>query len=329
MRAIEFIFFVAAFLGVIIYGAASDSFVTLSHFSLAIFLGALPFLAIACLASGFLSAIPPIRFFRRFSSENRYSFWKGVLFGLFLPITPPAIPRLARELARRRLTGLGGLLYILAAPSLSPIVFFSTLVAFGLSWKMALTRYILGFIVVILVGFIFKVFFRSPEQIFIPPMKEETPEKAEENPSQMSTSGNSRRRVIEEAVRASADHFLSTARLLIIASLVIAILAVLLPRFSFEFLAEIPARAILAMIALSFTLSVPSPADSFVVVSLGSVPAWAKLAFLLVGPLLNLKLIRIYSSFLTRTAVIALILSTIFAVFVVMMIVVYSGIIFG
>jgi len=332
MRVIELILLVVAFLGVIIYGVASDSFVTLAHFSVAIFLGALPFLVIACVISGFLSIILPARLFNRFSSQNKFSFWKGILFGLFLPIVPPAASPFARALARRGASGLGGLFYFLAADSLSPVVFFSTLVAFGLSWKMALARYALALIVLILIGGVFKFFFRSQEQIFIAPVEGELPEELEEKESteaaQSTASNRTGGNLIGKALRAGADQFLATARLLIVASVLAAILIIVLPRSAFAFLSGTPAHTILAMIALSLALSVPSSTDSFIAVSFGLVPGWAKMAFLLAGPLLNLKLLHLYSSFLSRRAVITLLLSTTVVVFLLMLVVVYSGLLF-
>ena len=320
MRVVEIAFLALVLLGLLILGQANLPFSAFANFSLSIFLGAVPFLLLASLASGTLEAFLPVSFFKRLGPQESLSGWKGMLYGLVLPITPPAVLPFGKQLSRDKSRGIGGLLYFLAGDSISPVVLFSTFVAFGLSWKVALSRYFLSMLVLVLVGLLLRLFLRKPTDIFSEPI--ETPGEQEDLEEEKGVSLGEETRMAKSpwiklrlALHAAANHFILTGRFLVLGACAISFLVVLVPLpLETQFSGRTP-LSILAVMALALLLSVPSSTDSFLMAAFRGLPLWLKFSFLLAGPLLNLKLLHSYSAFLTKRATVALLLSTILVVF--------------
>ena len=91
-------------------------------------------------------------------------------------------------------------------------------------------------------------------------------------------------------------------------------------RETFVALAETPAGGIAAMMGLAVALNLCSEADAFVAASYRTLlPVTAQLAFLVLGPMLDLKLVAMYLSFVRKPAVLALSVLLIVFVFGMMM----------
>ncbi|XCB29720.1 permease [Arcanobacterium hippocoleae] len=66
---------------------------------------------------------------------------------------------------------------------------------------------------------------------------------------------------------------------------------VLVPRYWFQALEQVPFATILAVVVLAVLLSLCSEADAFIAASLTHTSLTAQLVFLVVGPMVDLKLI--------------------------------------
>ena len=75
-------------------------------------------------------------------------------------------------------------------------------------------------------------------------------------------------------------------------------------------LGEFPNLGIIVMMGASFTLSLCSSSDAFIVAPLVGIPWAAKMAFLILGPLIDIKLLFLYSSFLKKTFLLKIVLLT-------------------
>jgi len=100
-----------------------------------------------------------------------------------------------------------------------------------------------------------------------------------------------------------------------------AVLNVLVPRQWLEFVADNPVLAVVAMAGLAVVLSICSEADAFVAASLTEFPLYALLVFLVVGPMVDLKLIAMQGgtfgrAFVTRFAPVTLLVAITCAVIV-------------
>ena len=96
--------------------------------------------------------------------------------------------------------------------------------------------------------------------------------------------------------RLTATHdFLHAGGFLVVGGLTAAVLNVAVPRSWLDGLASHEALAVVAMAALAVVLSICSEADAFVAASLSEFSLTSRLVFLVVGPMVDLKLVAIQS----------------------------------
>ncbi len=125
----------------------------------------LPFIFVGTLISGFIDVYLPSNVIDRFLPKNR---WLSILvcglLGLLVPVCECTVVPVIRRLVAKGLPVGSAFAYMLAAPIVNPITFFSTYTAFGgESLSMALSRMAVGYVVAVLVGVL--ILFLPLEQI--------------------------------------------------------------------------------------------------------------------------------------------------------------------
>ena len=144
-------------------------------------------------------------------------------------------------------------------------------------------------------------------------------ERPENNGALMSNRGNFPARS-EKAVLAlshAAEDFFDIVRFLVIGAFIAALLQTLVPRQIFAAAVSPPVFSILLMMIMAVVLNLCSEADAFVAASFRSspVPLSAQLGFMILGPMLDLKLILMYLNVFRIRAIAALAVFTFSAVF--------------
>jgi len=119
-----------------------------------------------------------------------------------------------------------------------------------------------------------------------------------------------------QAVRHAAEDFFDIGWFLIVGGFIAAVLQTLIPRQLFAAMQATPAFSILLMMILAVVLNLCSEADAFVAASFRSslVPVSAQLAFMVLGPMLDIKLIVMYLKVFRVRAIAALAVLTFLAV---------------
>jgi len=114
---------------------------------------------------------------------------------------------------------------------------------------------------------------------------------------------------LADAVNHAGDDFLQVGQFLVIGAFVASICQTVIPRSAFLTVAHAPAVAIMLMMGLAVVLNLCSGADAFVAASFRSVlPLSAQMGFMVLGPMLDLKLSAMYLSFIRKRAFIALVI---------------------
>lgn len=118
--------------------------------------------------------------------------------------------------------------------------------------------------------------------------------------------GDSKPRTLLDRLTAIADialgDFLDIAAFLIIGAALAAAVNTAFSRDMLDDLAEYRSGSVFGMMGLAFVLSLCSEADAFVAANFTSIPTGSKLAFLVLGPMLDIKLFIMYRwVFTTRT----------------------------
>ncbi len=105
-----------------------------------------------------------------------------------------------------------------------------------------------------------------------------------------------------------------------IGAFIASICQTVIPRHAFLTVAHAPAVAIMLLMGLAVVLNLCSGADAFVAASFGFVlPLSAQMGFMVLGPMLDLKLSAMYLSFIRKRTFVALVILMYGFVFALMM----------
>ncbi|SPT53397.1 Predicted permease [Actinomyces bovis] len=242
--------------------------------TIAITLQALPFLLLGVLVSALISALVPQSLLKRLTPANgALAVPTAATCGLLLPGCECASVPVAQSLIRRGLPPAAAYAFLLASPAVNPVVLVATAVAYTGNPTMVWARLAASLLSAMVVGWVWLALGHEA-----PAGQAEAHEHG----------GVSR----AEAFRASAVHdFMNASGYLAAGAMVAALIKVVVPRSWFTVLQQYPAVAILVMAALAVLLSLCSEADAFVAAAFNGVSLTAQLVFLVVGPMVDLKLI--------------------------------------
>jgi uncharacterized membrane protein YraQ (UPF0718 family) len=263
---------------------------------------AFPFLVLGVVLSAFIAAyVPPDFFARALPTRDAAAVPVAACAGVILPGCECASVPLAGSLMRRGVAPAAALAFLLSAPAINPIVLASTAVAFPGQPEMVLARFLASLIAAVIMGWLWLKLGRGA---WIKP------------PARPATNGLSRRQVF----RVSAQHdFMHAGGFLIVGGLTAATLNTVVPLEWLDAVADREWLSIIVLAGLAVGLAICSEADAFVAASLTQFSLTSRLVFLVVGPMVDVKLIALQSgtfgrAFAQRFAPATLIVATLSAV---------------
>lgn len=287
---------------------------TFTTIFLGIFIEAAPFLLAGALASGFVEVfVRPAALARLIPRQPVLAALAGAALGLALPVCECGIVVVVRRLLAKGLPLRVGVAFLLAAPVVNPIVFASTLTAFG-AGRMLLARFALSFIIAAAIALLFGA--ARAEQVLRgePRAGGHQHQHAghhhghdhEHGPEAAAGSLASRARA---AVSAAADDLFDVGRYLVAGSLLAAALQALVPQQAILEVGSGAVSSVLVLSLLAFVISVCSTVDAFVALSfVGTFTPASILAFLVFGPMVDIKSSLMFSSIFRPRVVVYLIL---------------------
>jgi uncharacterized membrane protein YraQ (UPF0718 family) len=271
---------------------------------LSIFIEAAPFLLLGSLAAGLVE---------EFVSRDDLAHWiprgrvpgalAGGLIGLFFPVCECGVVPFTRRLLGKGLPLSSAVAVLLAAPAVNPIVIASTLAAYGWSpifWG----RIVFSFLIAVVTGVVFSRL-ASGEVLHPGALRLEDNEPAE---SQLP------KRPLKERLRhvlvVSADEFLEMGRYLVIGAALAALMQTFISQAQLLAVGQGPLLSVLTMQALAVLLSICSTVDAFISLAfVGTFSGGAILAFLVFGPMVDIKSTLMYLRlFKTRPAAVLVLL---------------------
>jgi len=249
---------------------------------------ALPFILLGAAASAVIAVFVPARLFTRVAAlPTPVQVPAAALAGFAMPVCECGSVPVARRLILRGLEPSAGIAFMLAAPILNPIVLASTWVAYGAAGKaveMTAARAGLGLLVAIAAGWTIG---RAGEAVL-----RETP------------TGGRAHDHDHRSLGAFAEHltsdFLFMARFLVLGAAVAALLQTAVPQDVLASVGDAPVLGALALMGMAIALSLCSEADAFVAVSFTAFPLGSQLAFLVLGPVVDAKLVVLYGATFRR-----------------------------
>jgi uncharacterized membrane protein YraQ (UPF0718 family) len=234
---------------------------------------ALPFLVLGVLLSAVIAVfVPPALFTRALPKQPALAVPVAGVAGVVLPGCECASVPVAGALVRRGVTPAAALTFLLSAPAINPIVLTATAVAFPRNPEMVFARFGASLLVACAMGWLW---LRLGRTEWMRP------------PSRPSFEGQGKGAAFWGSVRHDVMH---AGGFLVVGAMAAATLKALVPASWLHAVASLPAVSILALAVLAVLLSICSEADAFVAASLSQFSLTARLAFLVVGPMIDLKL---------------------------------------
>jgi uncharacterized membrane protein YraQ (UPF0718 family) len=257
---------------------------------LSVVLEGVPFILAGVLLSGLIDVFLPPRLLTRLLPRNAAAgILLGGMLGAILPMCECGIVVVIRRLLKKGLPLSNAIAYMLAAPVVNPIVALSTWAAFRGQdpWGMMMWRMGLAFGVAVTMAAI--VYFLRQKFVLRADMLRVSPGSEGDEPDRRS--GGEK---VAAAVRASVGDFLDVTVYFILGAAVATLFNTSVNQQLIMPLAEHRGLAVASMMGLAGLLSLCSTSDAFVAATFVAFPAAAKQAFLVYGPMVDLKLIFIY-----------------------------------
>ena len=257
---------------------------------------AVPFVLVGAAAAALIEVFVPIGAFERIARLPRpLRLPAAGLAGVLLPICECGSVPIARRLVHRGLDPASAFTFMLAAPVVNPVVIASTFYAYrgrDTLWTMVLGRAGLGLLVAMAVGWSLGTL--GKEQVLRP--------SDEEDRGQSLELGKPEARWRRFFVHL-ADDFLFMGGHLLLGASVAAIVQTFLPQGILERIGGTPVVDIVLMMAIASLLSLCSESDAFIAASFTQFGPSAQLAFLVFGPMVDLKLGALYAGSFRRVVV--------------------------
>ncbi|CAB0631164.1 membrane protein [Corynebacterium diphtheriae] len=244
-----------------------------SQISTSIVLQAVPFLVLGVIISAVIEVFVPQAAFRRLPRNEKAAVPVAAASGFLLPACECASVPVTQSLVHRGVPPAAALAFLLASPAINPVVLVSTAVAFGGDLRMMIARLCASLIAAIIVGWVW-----ISARLDIALDSEHT---------HCHGHGNAWDRFRESCMH----DLLNAGGFLVIGAMLAAVMKVLIPVDVITAVGIRPLIACLIMATLAIVISLCSEADAFVAASLTMMPATAQLVFLVVGPMVDVKLI--------------------------------------
>lgn len=294
-----------------------------------IVLEALPFVMLGSLVGGVIEVFLSREMVSKvFTGRSSSAAFLSALMGLVFPVCECAVIPVTRRLLKKGVPFSVAIAYLLAGPIVNPLVGLSTALAYNWNWKIVAVRLGCGYVIAVIVALIMGRFFPGKSAVIDEGLEaehdhhhdhdhDECDHEHHHHPTPKAPFATR----VRSALSHAADDFIYVGQFLIIGAFVAAFCQTAIDRTAFVKLAETPGVAIILMMALAVALNLCSEADAFVAASFrGTFPIAAQMAFLVLGPMLDIKLVAMYLSFVRKRALMLLIVLICVSVFVAMMI---------
>jgi len=296
-------------------------FFTFTTIFLGIFIEAAPFLLLGTLASGLVEVFFKKDTIQRLMPRNRFlGALAGGLLGFVFPVCECGVVPLTRRLFHKGMAPAMGVAFLLASPVLNPIVIISTYAAYG--WGPVLwLRVGLSLTVAVATGLLFALE-EQPAQLLRPRRIDLAPIRGASVDLAMPARPTSLASRLRTALGIAGDEFFEMGRYLIAGSMMAALLQTIVPQTTLLTLGSGPLLSVLVMMALAVLLSICSTVDAFVSLAfVGTFTTGSILAFLVFGPMVDIKSVMLYLQVFRRRTVsymvlIPLLMIVLFSVFI-------------
>jgi uncharacterized protein len=293
---------------------------------------AFPFVVLGAIIAGILEEVVPQQAISKLIPKNRFlAVAIGGVLGLVFPMCECGIVPVMRRLLRKGLPLGTCVAYMLAGPIINVIVIGSTWVAFkyhGIGPQMVALRVGLGFVVAVVTATVVQAQYARHGRKLLTPLAAPQHDRAEAaleaiegtpvHPS-IDRAGESRplfQRIANISETALHD-FIDIMVFLTLGACLAALAKGYLTPDMVQSLSEgYPGLTILGMMLMAVVMCLCSEADAFVAASFTTLHPSGKLAFLVLGPMFDLKLLLMFTRVFRRRLIVTIVVCVTVQVFV-------------
>lgn len=277
-------------------------FNTLTTIFLGIFIEASAFLMLGVLMSAIIQVFVSAELLERWVPRSRLgSTLAGVSMGLFFPVCECGSVPAARRLMSKGAPVSLGVSFLLAAPVINPVVIASTWVAFGGDPWIVGGRIGLTILIAAAIALVFS-FHPVPNALLSP-----TAARQAASCSCCAPEGDAPRGAAAR-LRAIADHstseFFEMGQFVVLGAFLAALAQTVVPQEVLLAIGSNPVSSVLVMMLLAVVLSICSTVDAFVALGFATTfGTGSLLAFLVFGPMIDIKAVLLFTTTFKRRAV--------------------------
>lgn len=255
---------------------SGDAIAAWATIFVAVVVQALPFLVLGVLLSAAIAVLVPTSFFERaLPTRPVLAVPAAAAAGIVLPGCECASVSVAGGLIARGVAPAAAVAFLLSSPAINPVVLVATAVAFPHDPYLVLARVAASLLAATVMGWLWLRIGR-PEWL--------------RTPCRADLTGLGKCGALVESVRHDLLH---AGGFLVIGGVTAATLNVVVSRTVVLGLAHNEVVAVITMAALAFFLAICSEADAFVAASLQEFSMTSRLVFLVVGPMVDVKLVAL------------------------------------
>ena len=274
-----------------------------------IILEAIPFLLFGSLIASFIEIfISSDKIVKIIPKNKILATLSGIFLGFLIPVCDCAVIPVAKKLLKKGVGINVGITFMLASPIINPIVLFSTYYAFS-SVNMSLFWYRLlgGIFISMFVGIVLSIVYKK--DILLEKSIESSEQECgcghnhehhgnekhhEYHMNHNNDEKSSRLKIILNKIVSILDHttkeFLGVFKFLIIGALIASIVQVILPQSIWNYFSNNSLASVIILMIFAYLISLCSTSDSFLGKSLfANFGEQAVLAFLILGPMIDIK----------------------------------------
>lgn len=288
-----------------------DLLITLAITFVSIVLEAFPFMLLGAIIGGFIEVFVPRERIASVLPEKRWiTTFLAAGLGVIFPVCECAVVPVVRRLLRKGIPLGAAVAYLLGGPIVNPLVAASTTVAYAYAWQITVIRLVCGYIVAVSVGILMDLFFTGKQAVLPEVNQDDGHCEGHDHTIIIHINGVALPLCskIALAIRHAADDFFDIGRFFVIGAFIAGLMQAFVARSTFASMSAIPVVSILLMMGLAITLNLCSEADAFVAASFRRtpVPLSAQMAFMVLGPMLDIKLLLMYVRIFPKRTIAAL-----------------------
>ncbi|MBU8908813.1 permease [Desertibacillus haloalkaliphilus] len=298
------------------FNSIPQAWLNVNTIFLSIVIEAIPFILLGVFFSSLIQIYVSEETIQRYLPRNALSaLVPAAVLGAIFPICECAIVPVVRRLIKKGMPLHIGVVFLVAAPILNPIVAASTYFAFRNDLSVLYSRMGLAFVLAILIGAILYLIFKNSDQLKW--STEELIGKQKGATSQVPVRQMNR---FKQMFYHASDEFFLMGKYLIAGAFIASLFQTFLDRNLLAAIGSNEWSSTAVMMAFAFLLSLCSEADAFVASSFGSTfTTGSIIAFLVYGPMLDLKNTVMLFAFFKAKFVITFMITVTVVVFVAIM----------